>query len=141
MWSVGKEVRARRKQEEIPLDAFTAGVYCGVMMAQIDTLLERDHPYSEIANESVIEAADSLNPYMHARGISYMIDNCSTTARLGARKWAPRFDWALMQHAFPLASNGSSVDSAPFASFAGHKIHPILATCAELRPSVDIFVE
>jgi ketol-acid reductoisomerase len=141
MWSVGKEVRARRKEEEIPLDAFTAGVYCGVMMAQIDTLLERDHPYSEIANESVIEAADSLNPYMHARGISYMIDNCSTTARLGARKWAPRFDWALMQHAFPLASNGSSVDSAPFASFAEHKIHAILATCAELRPSVDIFVE
>ena len=90
----------------------------------------------------MIEAADSLNPYMHARGISYMIDNCSTTARLGARKWAPRFDWALMQHAFPLVGNGSSsVDAAPFREFTDHKIHAILATCAELRPSVDIFVE
>ena len=78
---------------------------------------------------------------MHARGISYMIDNCSTTARLGARKWAPRFDWALMQHAFPLAGNGSSrVPSGPFDAFGDHKIHAILATCAELRPSVDIFV-
>jgi ketol-acid reductoisomerase len=141
MWGVGKEVRARRTPEEIPLDPFTAGVYCGTMMAQIDTLIERDHPYSEIANESVIEAADSLNPYMHARGISYMIDNCSTTARLGARKWAPRFDWALMQHAFPQLGNGSRVDTTPFDHFADHKIHPILATCAELRPSVDIFVQ
>ncbi|MBO0686476.1 MAG: ketol-acid reductoisomerase, partial [Candidatus Dormibacteraeota bacterium] len=126
---------------EIPLDPLTAGVYCGTMMAQIDTLLERDHPYSEIANESVIEAADSLNPYMHARGISYMIDNCSTTARLGARKWAPRFDWALMQHAFPLIGKASEVDATPFQHFGEHKIHPILATCAEMRPSVDIFVE
>jgi len=141
MWAVGKAVRARRDPDSIPLDAFTAGVYCGVMMAQIDTLLERDHPYSEIANESVIEAADSLNPYMHARGISYMIDNCSTTARLGARKWAPRFDWALMQHAFPLAAEPSQVDEAPFAAFTSHKIHDILARCAEMRPSVDIFVE
>jgi ketol-acid reductoisomerase len=78
---------------------------------------------------------------MHARGISYMIDNCSTTARLGARKWAPRFDWALMQHAFPLIADPSSASAAPFTEFAGHKIHPILARCAELRPSVDIFVE
>ena len=70
-----------------------------------------------------------------------MVDNCSTTARLGARKWAPRFDWALMQHAFPLLGNGSSADSTPFTDFPDHKIHAILATCAELRPSVDIFVE
>lgn len=58
------------------------------MMTQVDVLLERGHPYSEIANESVIEAVDSLNPYMHARGVAYMVDNCFT-GRLGARKWAP----------------------------------------------------
>ncbi len=48
----------------------------------------------------MIEAVDSLLPYMHARGVAYMVDNCSTTARLGTRKWAPRFDYALEQQAF-----------------------------------------
>lgn len=48
------------------------------------------HPWSEICNESIIEATDSLNPYMHARGVAFMVDNCSYTARLGSRKWAPR---------------------------------------------------
>ena len=80
-----------------PSNPFTAGVYIATMMAQIDILLEHGHPYSEVANESVIESVDSLNPYMHARGVAYMIDNCSTTARLGARKWAPRFDYLLTQ--------------------------------------------
>ena len=40
---------------------------------------------------------DSLNPYMHARGVAFMVDNCSYTARLGSRKWAPRFDYILEQ--------------------------------------------
>jgi ketol-acid reductoisomerase len=141
MWQVGKEVRRSRGTTEIPLDPFTEGIYIGVMMAQVDTLLDNDHPYSEIANESVIEAVDSLNPYMHARGISYMVDNCSTTARLGARKWAPRFDWALTQHAYPLLDGPTPDVSGAMERFLGHKIHPILAKCVELRPSVDIFVE
>ncbi len=47
---------------------------------------KQGHPYSEIANDSVIESVDSLNRYTHARGVAYMVDNCSTTARLGARK-------------------------------------------------------
>ncbi len=45
---------------------------------------------------------DSLNPYMHARGVSFMVDNCSYTARLGSRKWAPRFDYILDQQVRPL---------------------------------------
>ena len=28
------------------------------------------------------------------------VDNCSTTARLGSRKWAPRFDYILEQLAY-----------------------------------------
>merc|ERR1712100_957891 len=75
--------------------ATTAGVYCACMMSQIDTLREKGHSFSEVCNESVIEAVDSLNPYMHARGVAYMVDNCSYTARLGSRKWAPRFDYNL----------------------------------------------
>jgi ketol-acid reductoisomerase len=142
MWRVGQKVRADRVENDIPLDPFTAGVFCGVMMAQVDVLLERGHPYSEIANESVIEAVDSLNPYMHARGVAYMVDNCSTTARLGARKWAPRFDYLLTQQSYPAVDNEQqAVDTKPFEAFEGHVIHQVLRICAELRPSVDIFVE
>lgn len=139
MWRVGARIRPDRVDEEIPLDAVTAGVYVGAMMAQIDTLTEYGHPYSEIANESVIEAVDSLNPYMHARGIAYLVDNCSITARLGARKWAPRFDYALTQQAFP-AIDDQVVDTSPFDAFADHPIHDVLRVCAEMRPTVDIFV-
>ena len=38
------------------------------MMAQIDVLLKHNHSYSEVVNESVIEAVDSLCPYMHYKG-------------------------------------------------------------------------
>ena len=141
MWRVGQQVRAERETDgPAPLDPFTAGVFCGIMMAQVDLLLEKGHPYSEIANESVIEAVDSLNPYMHARGVAYMVDNCSTTARLGARKWAPRFDYLLTQQSYP-AIDDKTVDPAPFAAFEEHVIHQVLDLCSQLRPSVDIFVE
>ena len=103
------------------------------MMAQIDVLLENGHPYSEIANESVIESVDSLNPYMHARGVAYMVDNCSTTARLGARKWAPRFDYLLTQIAFVNLDEGKAGDAALIPAFKKNLIHDVLAVCAELR--------
>ena len=142
MWQVGQKVRSDRVESEIPLDPFTAGVFCGVMMAQVDTLLEKGHPYSEIANESIIEAVDSLNPYMHARGVAYMVDNCSTTARLGARKWAARFDYMLTQRSYAAVDRDEKdVDPAPFQAFENHVIHDVLRVCAQMRPSVDIFVE
>ncbi|MCW8103384.1 ketol-acid reductoisomerase [Streptomyces tauricus] len=141
IWRVGHGVRAHRDTDgEAPLNPFTAGVFCGVMMAQADLLLEQGHPYSEIANESVIEAVDSLNPYMHARGVAYMVDNCSTTARLGARKWAPRFDYLLTQAAYS-AVDDKTVDPAPFEAFEGHVVHQVLEVCSRMRPSVDIFVQ
>jgi ketol-acid reductoisomerase len=111
------------------------------MMAQIDILQAHDHPYSEIANESVIEAVDSLNPYMHARGVSYMVDNCSTTARLGSRKWAPRFDYQLTQESYVNLDNKQPIDSSLVDAFKSHGIHNVIAECAKMRPSVDIFVE
>jgi ketol-acid reductoisomerase len=140
-WKVGQEVRAVRKEDEIPLDPFTAGVYIATMMAQIDILIANNHPYSEVANESVIEAVDSLNPYMHARGVAYMVDNCSTTARLGSRKWAPRFDYNLTQQAFVALDDQQNLDPGLISAFKEHEIHEVLAECAKLRPSVDIFVE
>lgn len=77
-----------------------------MMMAQIDVLLQAGHSFSEVVNESVIEAVDSLCPYMHYKGVAFMVDNCSTTARLGSRKWAPRFDYILDQLAYTAIDNG-----------------------------------
>ncbi|TPV92624.1 MAG: ketol-acid reductoisomerase [Myxococcales bacterium FL481] len=141
MWRVGEKVRAARVDSEIPVHPVTAGVYCATMMAQIDVLWDREHPYSEIANESVIEAVDSLNPFMHARGVAYMVDNCSTTARLGARKWAPRFDYLLTQLAYEALDGDAALDSSPMEAFAQHPVHKVLAACAKLRPAVDISVQ
>ncbi len=139
-WQTGAKVRAKRVEANIPVHPFTAGVYAATMMAQIDVLLDHDHPYSEVANESVIEAVDSLNPYMHARGVAYMVDNCSTTARLGSRKWAPRFDYLIEQEGFRAIALGK-LDDSLMTKFKSHPIHPALAACAKVRPSVDIFVE
>jgi len=142
MWRAGEVARRSRDDSQLPLDPLTAGIFCGVMMAQIDTFIENGHPYSEIANESVIEATDSLNPYMHARGVSYMVDNCSTTARLGSRKWAPRFDYLLTQAAYPaLDDQERTLDTSVVKDFEDHPIHDVLRVCAQMRPSVDIFVE
>jgi ketol-acid reductoisomerase len=141
MWEVGKVVRAKRVEEKIPVNPFTAGVYCAVMVAQCDILSDNGHAWSEIANESVIESVDSLNPYMHFRGVSYMIDNCSTTARLGARKWASRFDYNLTQQAYVAIDNNEKLDEKVFDALLTHDIHPVLKTCAQLRPSVDISLQ
>ncbi|MHB0897568.1 MAG: ketol-acid reductoisomerase [Spirochaetales bacterium] len=140
MWKVGEKVRANRKDSAIPLDPFTAGVYIAAMVAQVDLLAEMGHAYSEIVNESVIEAVDSLNPFMHYKGVSYMVDNCSITARLGARKWAPRYDYSLMQLAEPVWAEGRGEDEALWAKFLNHPVHEALATAASMRPTVDIAV-
>jgi ketol-acid reductoisomerase len=140
MWQVGEAVRARRGSFQAPINPVTAGVYVATMMAQVDLLAEKGHPYSEIANESIIEAVDSLNPYMHFKGVAYMVDNCSTTARLGARKWAPRFDYIFSQLTFPALERDATADSALIGRLVNNEIHQVLAKCSELRPPVDIAI-
>lgn len=142
MWKVGQRVRAARSggAAEVPLDPFTAGVYVATMMATVIVLREKGHPYSEICNESIIEAVDSLNPYMRARGVAFMVDNCSYTARLGSRKWAPRFDYILEQQAFTAVDNGEQGDANAFGAFLKDDVHKALAACAAMRPPVDISV-
>jgi ketol-acid reductoisomerase len=110
------------------------------MMAQIDVLLEEGHPYSEVVNESVIEAVDSLCPYMHYRGVAFMVDNCSFTAKTGSRKWAPRFDYILDQLAYTAVDNGKPVDKDLIEAFKTHKVHEAVEECCKLRPPVDISV-
>lgn len=137
-WQVGEKVRAERDDDNIPLNPFTAGVYVATMMAQCDVLLESGHPYSEVVNESVIEAVDSLCPYMHYRGVAFMVDNCSFTAKTGSRKWAPRFDYILDQLAYTAVDNGNPVDMDLIKDFENHKVHQAVEECCKLRPSVDI---
>ncbi|MFD4553252.1 ketol-acid reductoisomerase [Streptomyces sp. NPDC058469] len=138
MWAAGAEVRGRRAERALPVEPFTAGVFVATMTAQVDEFAERGHPWSEIVNESVIEAVDSLLPYMHARDVAYMVDNCSRTARLGARRWGPRFQAAYEQIAYPAAE--LPADEALLAAFDSHPMHEALAAAAKLRPSVDISV-
>lgn len=141
MWQVGREVRAGREGAQVPIDPLTAGVFCATMMAQVDLFARRGHCWSEIANESVIEAVDSLIPYMHARGVAYMIDNCSTTARLGARKWGPRYESQLNQVVFPeLDGKGTPRDEDLIEDFRTHAVHDVLDTLVGYRPAVDIAV-
>ncbi|KAJ0960921.1 hypothetical protein J5N97_001177 [Dioscorea zingiberensis] len=141
MWKVGERVRAHRPADDLgPLHPFTAGVYVALMMAQIEILRKKGHSFSEIINESVIEAVDSLNPFMHARGVSFMVDNCSTTARLGSRKWAPRFDYILTQQAFVAVDKNAAINQDLLSNFLSDPIHGAIDVCSQLRPTVDISV-
>merc|ERR1719199_480740 len=137
-WSVGEKVRAARVEDKIPLNPTTAGFYVACMMAQIDVLREAGHQYTEIVNESVIEAVDSLCPYMHAKGVAFMVDNCSYTARLGSRKWAPRFDYMLEQQACKDLDAGKGVNADMMKKFTSNPVHTAVSECCKLRPSVDI---
>ena len=137
-----QKVRAKRVEDEIPLDPFTAGVYIATMMAQIDILLEHGHPYSEVANESVIECGRLAQP-LHARprrrlhGRQLLDDGAPGLAQVGAalrlRAHASRPTCAL--------DDKQPLDESLVAAFKEHEIHEVLAECAKLRPSVDIFVE
>lgn len=137
MWRTGET--ARKGNIEVPLEPKTAGAYLGIMMAQVEVLRKNGHGWSEICNESIIEATDSLNPYIAARGIDYMIDNCSTTARLGARKWGPRFMQMVTGDVLPKADTPVTEDFKQW--FLGHEVHGALAECMKLRPSVSISVQ
>lgn len=146
MWKTGERVRWMRQKGDsnffnLQINPTTAGIYCAMMMAQINVLMENGHCLSEVCNETVIESVDSLNPYMHARGVAYMVDNCSTTARLGTRKWGPRFDHITMQQVIPALNDGKPVDGIWFENIKNHSIHNALAVCATMRPSVDISVQ
>jgi ketol-acid reductoisomerase len=140
MWTVGRQVREGRDARTVGLEPLTAGIFCGALMAQVDAFEGSGHPWSEIANESVIEVVDSLIPYMHARGVAYMVDNCSTTARLGARKWEPRFEATITQHVFPVLDGAGAHDDALIEDLEGHALHQVLTEIAGYRPAVDIAV-
>ncbi|CAN6706715.1 unnamed protein product [Malus baccata var. baccata] len=98
----------------VPLYTFVAGAFAASMAVQMVVLRKKGHSYSEIINESVIESVDSLNPFMHARGDSFVVDNSSTAARLGSRKWARRSDYFSSKRAFVSKVNGTVASTARF---------------------------
>ncbi|KAL5860926.1 hypothetical protein ACOSQ4_002222 [Xanthoceras sorbifolium] len=149
MWKVGERVRSALPAGDLgPVYPFTAGVYVALMMAQIEILRKKEHSYSEIINESVIGSVDSVTPFMDARGVSFMVDKCSTTARLGSRKWAPRFDYILTQQALGAITqavlveidNGAPVNRDLISNFLSDPVHGAIEVFAQLRPTADISV-
>lgn len=97
-----------------------------------------------------------------------MVDNCSTTARLGSRKWAPRFDYIFdqvtpppappcplplstllpsshprhrtrsIQIAYPALDANKPADPKQIEAFKANSVHKAVTECCKLRPSVDI---
>ncbi len=130
MWQVGKRVRlANRRVSMNENVAFAAGVFIAGVMAQLELLLEKGHCVSELVNESLFELTDSLIPFMHAKGLAHMIDNCSTTAKLGARKWGPKFQ-EVLEDAFRIGDPGST----PSTKWLEHKLHEDIMMCNDLKP-------
>ncbi|EIN09857.1 ketol-acid reductoisomerase [Punctularia strigosozonata HHB-11173 SS5] len=66
----------------------------GMFLAQYKVLRKNGHSPSEAFNETVEEATQSLFPLIGAKGMDYMYNACSTTARRGALDWAPIFEAA-----------------------------------------------
>jgi ketol-acid reductoisomerase len=154
MWRDGERVRASLSDEgrkRIEIDPVVAGIYEGGMMAQVDVLRENGHHWSEVVNESIIEAVDSLNPYMEYNGVAFMIDNCSDTAQRGARKWGPQFETWIREAVLPVV-DGSRIkdtqkpgmllqdDKDYMPDFLSHPVHEAWTTFAQLRPPIDIAV-
>lgn len=52
-----------------------------------------------------------------------MVDNCSITARLGSRKWAPRFDYILEQLGYTAVDDGAPVDEGLMREFFENPVH------------------
>jgi len=71
------------------------GLIQGAFKAQYDVLRDNGHSSEESFNETVEEALMSLYPLIHENGMDWMFRNCSSTAQLGALKWAPKFEKVL----------------------------------------------
>ncbi|KAG2160254.1 6-phosphogluconate dehydrogenase [Suillus bovinus] len=68
------------------------GAIQGLFCAQYKVLRANGHTPSEAFNETVEEATQSLYPLIGQKGMDYMYNACSTTARRGALDWAPIFE-------------------------------------------------
>jgi ketol-acid reductoisomerase len=140
MWQTARVRQLYGKEVVMSEDlAFSAGIYVGGQIAQLHTLLQHGHCVSETGNETSIEAWDSLTPYMHARGVGYMVDNCSITARLGTRRWGPVFQTQLAR-ALSKPTPGEKEVTEVMRTFHDGPLHHDLDILMAHRPSVRISV-
>lgn len=72
------------------------GALAGIMEAQYNTLRAHGHSPSEAFNETVEELTQSLIRLVDQKGMDWMYENCSATARRGALDWRGRFRDAVM---------------------------------------------
>jgi ketol-acid reductoisomerase len=82
----------------------------GMFLAQYKVLRANGHTPSEAFNETVEEATQSLYPLIGAKGMDYMYNACSTTARRGALDWAPIFEKAntpIFEQLYESVKNGT----------------------------------
>ncbi|NTW14791.1 MAG: ketol-acid reductoisomerase [Candidatus Moranbacteria bacterium] len=143
MWTVGKRVRENRGRMNWEIDPMVAGFYVAMMMAQVDVFRENGHYWSEVCNESIIEAIKSLSPLMHAKGVGFMVDSCSPTARLGTRKRGPQFMTVIREEVLPGFDQSMGMPSSEthlFQEFLTHPVHSALALCLHLVPQEDLYV-
>ena len=84
----------------------------------------------------MIEAVDSLNPFMHFKGVSFMVDLLHHRP-FGKPQWAPRYDYS---HAASGPHRAAGKARRGFGKVLGHPVHKALATASSMRPSVDIAV-
>lgn len=67
------------------------GALAGTMEAQYNCLRGHGHSPSEAFNETVEELTQSLIRLVGEKGMDWMFNNCSETARIGALRWKGRF--------------------------------------------------
>ncbi|KAK0235681.1 6-phosphogluconate dehydrogenase [Armillaria nabsnona] len=86
------------------------GAIQGLFLAQYQVLRKNGHTPSEAFNETVEEATQSLYPLIGQKGMDYMYNACSTTARRGALDWAPVFEKAnvpIFEQLYESVKNGT----------------------------------
>jgi ketol-acid reductoisomerase len=124
----------------------------GIFLAQYTTLRKHGHSPSEAFNETVEEATQSLIPLIGERGMDYMINACSTTARRGGLDWAPVFEKAtlpIFEKLYESVKNGTETRRAlefngrstyredlakELAEISGQEIWRVGKTVRSLRP-------
>lgn len=91
------------------------GGLMGLFNAQYNILRKNGHSPSEAFNETVEEATQSLIPLIGERGMEYLANACSTTARRGALDWAPIFETAttpVFEKLYESVRNGTETRNA-----------------------------
>ena len=86
------------------------GALQGLLKAQFDVLLKNGHSRTEAYHETVEELTRYLLPIIDTHGMDHLLRNCSTTAQIGALKWAPIFEAALkpiIQDCYNSVKNGT----------------------------------